>query len=204
MKKLKNKYFLTSFILGIIGIFLGYLAYAGPIVFPPSYRTSVATTTSPVYLAKFSTTTSPTFDSYYITQGSTSGFNPTGALGLTALINMRATTGVPTLNLSCEASQNGVDWFKRDCYNTATTTNIANISGEMSSYTWIFASSTCAVGGQAAADNQSTCTRAFEISTPTRYTRLVGSLASTTAVSQAANSGNADLWFELVPKKESY
>ena len=200
----KNKYFLALFGIGLIGILFGYFAYANPIEFPPSYRTSAATTTSPVYLSEYSTTTSPTFDSYYITQGQTSGFNPTGAIGLTALIHMTATTGVPTLNLACEISQNGTDWFERDCYNSSTTTNIANISGEMNSYTWIFASSTCLRGGAAPLSNQSTCAKAFEIPVSTRYTRLVATMASTTGINQATGVGNADLWFELVPRKERY
>ena len=112
---------------------------------------------------------------------------------------MSATTGRPTLNIGCEASQNGKDWFKKNCYDTSTTTMIANFA-EMSSYVWTFASSTCTQGGAAPLGNQSTCTRAFSLDTPTRYTRLVVTISSTTA-SQGLG-GPADLWFELVPKKE--
>lgn len=207
----QNKFFagilLVLFVSALISIFTTKTkqALANPLEFPPSVKSSVATSTG-IYMAKYATSTSAVFDSYAILQASstsatTVGFNPTASLGLTALVHLTATTGVPTLNIACEASQNRIDWFKRDCYNTATTSNVFNLA-EPSTYTWIYASSTCAVGGLTSLSNQSTCTRAFSLTTPTRYTRLVFSVASTTAVVQAAGVGNVDLSYELVPLKE--
>jgi hypothetical protein len=201
-----KKYVLVGIIvivIGLVGLFTINKALGNPLFFPGIATISevTATTTGSAYMTPGTGTTTIGYDSYQITQGSASPQNATAPISLTALVHLTATTGVPTLNINCEASRDGIEWYKRGCYNAATTTNLFSLMTDLTSYEWVFASSTCRVGGAADSATQSTCTRAFEVKPISRFTRLIFSLASTTKVSTIA-ADNASIYAELVSTKE--
>ena len=150
---------------------------------------------TPAYMTFGTATTTEDIDAF--AGGANTGFNT-----LALAVQMTATTGIPTLNIACESSSDNVDWYARDCYNSATTTNIANLSGAMSSYTWVFASSTCILAGGASNPTESVCERIFEIKPFSRFTRAVFTLASTTAVSTKAVGNRANIWAEFIGGRE--
>ena len=173
------------------------LAGASAISFVRDNTAGLTTTNAsntPTYMTFGTATTTEEIDSF---QG---GAN-TGFATLALAVQMTATTGIPTLNIACESSQDGVDYYARDCYPNATTSPITNL-GLMNSFTWVFSSSTCILKGGAANPTESVCERIFEIKPMSRFTRAVFTLASTTALSTKSIGNRADVWAEFIGSRE--
>ena len=191
-------------IAALVGI-AGFV-YANPFYFPKPANTSNSNATNasstPTYITPgTATNTSAVYDSYKIDQTDVTEFSKSTAPSkLFAFLQVTATTGVPTINVACESSRDGIDYYPRDCYANGTTSRITNLETAFNSYTWAFSSSTCAIGGQAPSAAQSNCRRSFEVVPFSRFTRLVISAASTTNVSTRNDDGA--VYAELDPIKE--
>src|SRR3990167_6071073 len=172
---MKNKLLaglIGGFVMLVVGF--GYFAYANPLFFPKGANTAGSNvanaSTTRSYMTPGTGTTTLVHDAFDVDPTlSSDSTNPTGLDTLALAVHMTATTGVMTLNIACEYSRDGIDYYEGNCYDTSTTTNVANITGEMSSYTWVFASSTCSVGGAAPSATQDSCRRIFEVNPLSRY-----------------------------------
>ena len=157
----------------------------------PDLMTTNASSTR-TYMTPGKATTTLAIDSY-------AGGSGAALSNLALAVQLTASTGLPTLNIGCEYSQDGVDWYRGDCYNTASTTNIFNPTAP-SSFTWLFASSTCALAGNSPSATESICERIFELRPWTRWMRAVFTFASTTAATAINNEAGA-VWAEFIGKR---
>ena len=191
------KKYIVGLALIILIAFAGFV-YANPLFYPgwgPN-NGSVASnaSSSPVYMTPGTATTTTSYDAYLTDQvnGISKGTYPVALNTAILLVQLTATTGIPTLNIEIEDSRNGIDYYRR-----ASSTSIMNSVDVM---TMIFASSTATEGGAGVSATESIMQFSFNIQPRTRYMRAIGYLSSTTAVS--VKNDDAAVYMELVPTKE--
>jgi hypothetical protein len=215
-----NKYkLLFSFLLlALIGIV--FLVYPKTSIAKPSYFVisgtnsfpatglSAGATTSPLYLTDMTNDSVHNSPNATGTATSTLTFDaqaaPSGAQALDSAILAVQFTGSSTaaiLNIAIERSQDCID-FGGDYLNADATTTQANWLdplnlGTALSYQLTYASTT--YGGQQLRATSTPFTVLLKIPTPTRCTRAVFTLASSTA----ANIRNGAVWAQFIGKREN-
>ena len=189
----------------LVSGFAAYRTYANPIIYPPSaYPTCGLTgsissaSTSPCYMTPGTATTSIIFDSYQNTQGSNTARNTFGTKSAALMFQLYGSSTASIINLAVERSQNGVDYYADSYAFVATSTGVFNLSNSnLNSYVLTFASST--LKGEAIVGDETTMTRIIRIETPTRFTRVVFTSASSTILGPK----NTAIWGEMVPIRET-
>lgn len=177
--------------------FIGVLALAQVVHANPFYtgtRAATATaTSSPTYLtAGTGTTTTPVYDSY-----EQNGTNQTNAGNITLpnqvaiLLNGLASSTATVVNVTCEYSDDKIDWYQNEIFDGATTTNPVNIE-KAQAFTFTYATTSALVGGALFPSSASRYQKLFVCPVPLRYVRAV-----------ATNTGSSTaLWIGIVPTKQ--
>jgi len=162
-------------------------AYANPTYVGPKVQTSSATT-SPTYMTPGTATTTLIYDSQVPT---TNVFTPNFAVLLT---RFAASSTASVLGIAFEYSNDGIDYYKDSLIspNSPGTTSPIFDLGPTNQMSWKFASSTLA-GAAVNAVSGAISTRAVIVPTPLRFTRVVYTLLG----------GNAAIWAEIIPIKET-
>jgi hypothetical protein len=182
--------YLTTAALALALFALAGTAQANPSTFANATSTAAATTTLRYMTPGTATSTTPVYDAYEQTfaGGSVAKADYAGLL-----VQLTSSSSVTVLNATVEYSHDGIDWYRNfviDPNQTGTTTAPVFGIANPFSFRWQFATST--VGGIGlGTSNRSTA--ALLIPTPFRFTRVVFSLTG----------GNAAVWAQLIPIKET-
>lgn len=146
-----------------------------------------SSTTGQVYMTGGTATTTCVFDSYQSDAKATQSAS--------ILVQATATGTQPTININQEFSQDGIDWYQSSTNtvpeNYATSTLPISI-GQVPQYTWKFGTSS--LSGLFGVSGASRDTRIISLETPTRFTRVIFTLAT--------GSPPAALWAQIVPIKQ--
>lgn len=177
-------------------IFTSHKAEANPLGFSCSSQTGNATTTN-AFMTPGTATSTLLFDTYCVTGTNQQNTGNTFvASDLNLLTQLQASSTATVLNITAEYSQDGIDWYQDNYVATVSTTTVtSNYVSDIStpnSYKWTFASST--TGGVATANNNR-IGKVIHLHVPTRFVRIVYTLAS--------GSTNGTIWGSLLPIKEN-
>lgn len=173
----------------VIPFLMFTIAYANPFFSASKARTALATTTVS-FLTPGTGTTTPVYDSYEV-----NGTNQTnqGNISIPDFVAVamqgNASSTATVLNVACEFSDDGTDYYQNEIY-PATTTGALMISAPIT-FTMTFASST--VGGAAfTTTNVGRYQKLVLCPVPLRYVRAV-----------ITNLGaGASLWATIIPTKQ--
>lgn len=180
--------------LSLVVFFTARKTEANPLGFScPSYSNTA--TTSPVYMTPGTATSTVVFDTYCIngTNQPNTG-NTFASNGATLFLQFNASSTFSTLNTTVEYSQDNIDWYQ-DNYLTNATTSMPFEIASSTKYEWVYASSTL----NGVTPNDGRINKMLRLYTPTRYLRVVNSLASTSG----AGIKNGAVWTAIVPFKEN-
>lgn len=184
-----KKYILSISVLVIgISIFLGIpKTQANPNVFNPPVSTT-STSTSPTYMTSGTATTSITYDSFY---PDTLG-NYTKTNSATLITQFAGSSTQSVLGIDVEYSHDGSNWYRDNLTAlTMASTSVVTSIGVSNRALWTFASSTTG-GGAVTAITGATSTKAINIITPIRYTRIIYSMSG----------DRGAIWGQLIPNRE--
>lgn len=172
---MKNKILVIGLV-GVIAIFGAITAYkvdANALFFLPT-ATSSSATSSPSYLTTSgaNATATTTFDAY-------SNGSPRAANGATILTQFVASSTSSVFTMRVDYSQDGIDWYSDSAVSQQSTTTVMNIAAN-ATYSYTAAST-------------ATTSKAVLVKTPTRYMRVVYTVAG------AAGAA----WTQIVPTREA-
>lgn len=203
---MKKYTLLTLGVLSLIAIIFAVQnvknAKANPLFFSTGIQSSTSTT-SPKFIPSGGTATSTVVYDSFLPNGSAT----TGARDAVVLLQMAASTtpGTAFLNvqvqyasgfsgINCSTNETQCDWYEDagNNFNFATTSKNFDLTAS-STYTYAYASSTPDKRASSIA-GFATSTRAFRMSTPTRYSRLV--------FYSPVGATSLSYWVEIVPIKE--
>lgn len=193
MKTIYNKktlgIFFAAIILTLCALFAFHISPADAKgIFGVGKKTATATSTL-AYMTPGTGTTTLSYDTY------TDGLSTADSMAL--LVRLTASSTNTTLKINQEFSQDGIDWYQSTqpmiIQNSTTTVNPIALSG-VPQYVWQFASSTInGVSITPASD-----TRIIPVKSPTRFTRFVFTVASSTLT-----PGNGAIWAQILPVKQN-
>ena len=199
-----NKHKFIGIVIGMIvtlALVIGGVALANPRFFVDMSQTATATTTLS-YMTPGTGTTTLVHDSHLVDQSNASrGRNTTALDSLTLLVQLTATTGLPTLNIEIEDSRDGIDYYRRTPSLIASTTDIFTVSN-IHKIRAVFASSTASEGATGISATESIMNLSFEIQPRLRFVRALFYLSSTTVVSTKEDDGA--VWAEFIGTKENH
>lgn len=178
-----------------------FVAYANPKFFTLLKATNTSTASTTVVYMTVGTATSTLFvDSHLVNQDTPNrGRNTTAYDSLTLLVQLTATTGIPTLNIEFEDSRDGVDWYRR-ATTSNTSNNLITITDKIQV---LWASSTASEGGSGTASDEEILNLVFDVKPQLRFTRAIMYLSSTTGPTATGND-DGGVYAELIGTKQNH
>lgn len=160
-------------VIAILAVVAAYKVDANALFFLPTTSSSTSTS-SPSYLTTSgaNATATTTFDAY-------SNGSPRAANGATILTQYVASSTSSVFTMRVDYSQDGVDWYSDNAVSQQATTTVMNIAAN-AAYSYTAAST-------------ATTSKAVLVKTPTRYMRVVYTIAG------AAGAA----WTQIVPTREA-
>lgn len=166
-------------------------AHANSSFFAPQAMTATATTT-PFFMTPGNATSTLVYDSFNLSGTNQRVVNdPTTADTAALAVQFTASSTASILNFVVERSDDGVDWYQDNVVAPfATTSPVIQLATPIS-YSWAYASSTINGVG----NSGSRLGKVVTIPTPTRFTRVIFSLA--------AGGTNGAVWAKFIPEKQN-
>jgi hypothetical protein len=186
------KYRLPIILIAIGLVAFATITFAMPSFFPTNASSATATTT--VEYLRFNTTSATStplvYDAYGIagTNQISSG-NRYAANKAVLLLQLKASSTATVIKADLEYSMDGVDWYQ-DNLTASATAGASEAIATPNSYSWTYASTT--VGGAAVTGSTNTGAKVLYIDTPTRFVRVIMSVAG----------ANGAIWAAIQPIKE--